>query len=149
MIEVSRKDYGCHGGKSRMLVSMLGAFRNAWNRAQKNHENGIRTWILVDETYPLMENLEAWKWISRIQRLMRIKSTVLCLATQASDFIFGQDNRSVLSNSSHVVMLVMNEETLKKGLRLMDVANDGLEYAVTERRDKNGLWFSKNGLSYF
>lgn len=43
MIEVSRKDYGCHGGKSCMLVSMLGAFGKAWNRAQKNHENGIRT----------------------------------------------------------------------------------------------------------
>lgn len=77
-----------------------------WNKMISNKEKKKRTWIYIDEFYILMQNPNSAAYISQIWKRARKWDGVPTAITQnVEDMLKSEDARTILNNSSLVIMM--------------------------------------------
>lgn len=77
-----------------------------WNKMITNKEKKKRTWIYIDEFYILMQNPNSAAYVSQIWKRARKWDGVPTAITQnVEDMLKSEDARTILNNSSFVIMM--------------------------------------------
>ncbi|OMD35657.1 VirB4-like conjugal transfer ATPase, CD1110 family [Paenibacillus odorifer] len=132
-------------GKQLKTMGMLIVLDQVWNRITENRGKGKRTWIYIDEIYLLFTNEYSASFLYELYKRARKWGGIPTGITQNVEDLLKSDlARTMLSNSSFLMMLNQAKSDRKELAALLDISETQLSYVTNADRGQ-GLMFIGNG----
>ena len=110
------------------------ALDNIWNKMIKNHEEGKRTWLYIDEFYLMMQKPSSSEYISQIWKRARKWNGVPCAITQnVEDMLNSEQARTVINNCSFVIMLGQSAINKQQLSQMFNISPTEQKYIASAR----------------
>lgn len=126
-------------GDSMKTIGLLVLFDNIMNRISRNRARGIRTSIICDEFYLMLQQQFTADFFYKMWKRCRKYGADFCGITQnVDDLLHNPVARTILSNSEILVMLNQAASDRELLADLLDISESQLEY-ITNAKAGYGL----------
>lgn len=116
-------------GSQLKTVGMLIVLDAIMNRVSANHQQGKRTWIVIDEIYLLFANAYSSRFLEESWKRFRKKGAAATGVTQnISDCLKSPSARNMLSNSEFLILLNQSPADRIDLAELLRIGDEELQY---------------------